>query len=185
MNESKDNVGLKGLWKSLFHPRRNQFRHLSPKTVARLSGVAIVGIWMMFLVESLLSRMTGESPLWVDIGRAILLIVSVAAGALATLSTTWFVNSTDDMNIDERETHERNRATVISYRYLMGLLTFGMLVYHGSLILRKFTDDGFLWTPSLEITNYFVASVFLTGILLPTFVMAALSWSQTEPKDES
>lgn len=185
MDENKKSIGLRDLWKSLFHLRRNQFRHLSPKTVARLSGAAIIGIWVIFLVESFLAETAGETPLWLDIGRAILLIASVVAGALATLSTTWFVNSTDDKNIDERETHERNRATVISYRYLMGLLTFGMLVYHGSLILRKFTDDRFLWMPSLEITNYFIASVFLTGILLPTFMMATLSWGQTDSTDES
>lgn len=185
MNENKDNHGLRGIWNSLFHPGRNQFRNLSPKTVARLSGTAIFGVWTIFLTESVLAELSRESPLWVDIGLAFVLLVSVVTGALATLSTTWFVNTTRDTDIDERETHERNGATVISYRYLMGLLTFGMLVYHGSLILRKFTDDSFLWMPSLEITNYFFVSVFITGILLPTFMMATLSWGQADSKDES
>lgn len=184
-DEKKDGIGA--LWRMFRDPGRNQYQHINASTVARLSCLAIIGIWVMFLIETFLIPTVGESAarFWIDIARMVILISVLIAGASVTVTTTWFVNSTDEKNIDEREHHERNRATTISYRYLMGLLTFGMLIYNGALILSALTDDKFQWRPTLETTNYFFAAIFLTGILLPTFMMAVLARNETDSNDQS
>ena len=183
-NPHGDQGGLRSFWNWLSSWRRDNHYPFKQHIVARLATFAIVAIWFRFIWKDILMVEITEPDLDYVLGLILTIgaLLGLAAGIIVVGSTLWFVTNAPDGQIDERERDEKLRAYQLAYQYIMGLMAIGVVLLEFAPTVYEDLTESSAWQPDLGTIQSFVVSIFLTGLLLPTMLLAIQS--PTEESEE-
>jgi hypothetical protein len=110
--------------------------------------------------------------------------LGLVAGFIVVGSTLWFVTNAPEGQIDERERDEKLRAYQLAYQYLMGLMAIGVVLLEFAPGIYEDLTGTVARQPDLGTLQLFVVSIFLTGLLLPTLLLAIQSPSEESDENQ-
>jgi hypothetical protein len=178
--------GMKSFWNWLSSHRRENHYPFKQHIVARLAAFAIGVLWVRFIWKKFLMTHFTTSVLadFVTIISTIATVLGLVAGFIVVGSTLWFVTNAPDGQIDERERAEKNRSYQLAYQYIMGLMATGVVLLEFAPGIYEDLTGTVARQPDLGTLQLFVVSIFLTGLLLPTLLLAIQSPSEESDENQ-
>jgi hypothetical protein len=180
-----DEGGLRAFWNWISGYRRDNHYPFKQHLVARLAAFAIAAIWFRFIWKELLMIRISDPNLEYVLGFIFTFgaVLGLIAGIIVVGSTLWFVTNAPEGQIDERERDEKLRAYQLAYQYLMALMAIGVVLLEFAPKIYEDMKGTTAWQPDIGTLQNFVVSIFLTGLLLPTMLLAIQS--PTEDPEEA
>lgn len=178
--------GIKSFWNWLSGYRRENHYPFKQHIVARLAAFAIGVLWVRFLWKKFLMTHLTTSALadFVTAISTLATALGLVAGFIVVGSTLWFVTNAPEGQIDERERDEKLRAYQLAYQYLMGLMAIGVVLLEFAPGIYEDLTGTVARQPDLGTLQLFVVSIFLTGLLLPTLLLAIQSPSEESDENQ-